>query len=62
MILRGLDQLEDGAALRRPLAERRATNGKIHSALNRAPGNTRRDVAAATAENFLHVWNAGKSS
>ena len=62
MILRDLDQLKDGAALRVPLAELGNTKENVRSALNRATRNAKRNVATATDENFLYVWNVSKSS
>ena len=62
MILRDLDQLKDGAALRVPLAELGNTKENVRSALNRATRNAKRNVATATDENFLYVWNVKKSS
>jgi hypothetical protein len=62
MILRDLDQLKDGAALRVPLAELGNTKENVRSALNRATRGAKRNVATATDENFLYVWNVSKSS
>jgi len=62
MILHDLDQLKEGAALRVPLAELGSTKENVRSALNRATRSAKRNVATATDENFLYVWNAGKSS
>ena len=62
MILRDLDQLKDGAALRVPLAELGNTKENVRSALNRATRSAKRNVATATDENFLYVWNVIKSS
>jgi hypothetical protein len=62
MILRDLDQLKAGAALRVPLAELGNTKENVRSALNRASRNAKRNVATATDENFLYVWNVSKSS
>jgi len=61
MILHDLDQLEDGAALRVPLAELGNTKENVRSALNRATRNAKRNVATATDQNFLYVWNVSKS-
>src|ERR1700674_1097015 len=61
MILRDLDQLKEGAALRVPLAELGNTKENVRSALNRATRNANRNVATATDEDFLYVWNAKKS-
>jgi hypothetical protein len=62
MILRDLDQLKDGTALRVPLAELGNTKENVRSALNRATRGAKRNVATATDENFLYVWNANGSS
>jgi hypothetical protein len=62
MILRDLDELKDGAALRVPLAELGSSKQNVRSALNRASRNAKRNVATATDENFLYVWNVSKSS
>ena len=62
LILRDLDQLKDGAALRVPLAELGDTKENVRSALNRATRSANRNVATATDENFLYVWNVSKSS
>ena len=61
MILRDLSQLKDGAALRVPLAELGNTKENVRSALNRATRKAKRNVATATDENFLYVWNVGKA-
>jgi hypothetical protein len=62
MILRDLDQLKDGAALRVPLVELGNTKENVRSALNRATRNARLKVATATDKDFLYVWNVTKSS
>ena len=56
-ILDDLDQLKDGAALRIPLSELDDTKENVRSALNRATRKQGRDVATATDDNFLYVWN-----
>jgi hypothetical protein len=61
LILRDLDQLKEGAALRVPLAELGDTKQNVRSALNRATRNAKRNVATATDENFLYVWNVVKT-
>jgi hypothetical protein len=61
MILRDLDQLKDGAALRVPLVDLGDTKQNVRSALNRATRNAKRNVATATDENFLYVWNVSKT-
>src|ERR1700722_7878352 len=62
MILRDLDQLKDGAALRVPLAELGNTKENVRSALNRATRNAKRNVATATDNDYLYVWNTSKPS
>lgn len=60
MILRDLDQLKAGAALRVPLAELGDTKENVRSALNRATRNSSRNVATATDGNFMYVWNVAE--
>jgi hypothetical protein len=62
MILRDLTQLKDGAALRVPLADLGNTKENVRSALNRATRSAKLNVATATDENFLYVWNVNKAS
>jgi hypothetical protein len=62
MILRDLDQLKDGAALRVPLIELGNTKENVRSALNRATRGAKRNVATATDADFLYVWNVNGSS
>lgn len=62
MILRDLEQLTNGAALRVPLAELGNTKENVRSALNRATRNAKLNVATATDENFLYVWNVSKAA
>ncbi|MFY9906545.1 MAG: hypothetical protein WBX02_08700 [Terriglobales bacterium] len=59
-ILADLDKLQDGAALKVPLVDLAESKEKVRSALNRAIHKTRRNVATASDENFLYVWNEGK--
>jgi hypothetical protein len=56
-ILKDLDRLKDGAALKVPLAELSQTKEKVRSALNRATRKAGRNVATATDANFLYIWN-----
>ena len=59
-ILRDLDRLSDGAALKVPLRELSEGKAKVRSALNRATRKAGRIVATASDENFLYVWNVKK--
>lgn len=56
-ILRDLDRLENGAALKVPLAELAQSKEKVRSALNRATRRAGRNVATASDAKFLYVWN-----
>src|ERR1700733_14231347 len=59
-ILRDLDQLGKDAACKVPLADLGDTKENVRSALNRATRKARREVATATDENFLYVWNVAE--
>ncbi len=59
-ILLDLDRLQDGAALKVPLAELVESKEKVRSALNRATRKAGLRVATATDDNFLYVWNVAK--
>jgi len=61
LILRDLDDLKAGAAIRVPLAELKDTKENVRSALNRATRKMKRNVATATDENFLYIWNVSKT-
>ena len=56
-ILSDLDQVEPGVALKVPLAELTDTKENVRSALNRASRKGERNVATASDETFLYVWN-----
>jgi hypothetical protein len=60
-ILKDLDNLKAGAALKVPLAELADSKEKVRSALNRATRKGGRSVATASDEKFLYVWNVTKS-
>lgn len=57
MILSDLDQLPAGVALKVPLAELEESKENVRSALNRAIHKTGRNVATASDDDFLYVWN-----
>jgi hypothetical protein len=59
-ILTDLDNLPPGAALKVPLAELDETKERVRSALNRATRKGGRNVATATDEDFLYVWNVSE--
>jgi hypothetical protein len=56
-ILSDLDQLPQGAALKVPLADLAESKEKVRSALNRAIHKGERNVATASDDTFLYVWN-----
>lgn len=60
MILKDLDQLEAGFAVKIPLSGLAESKEKVRSALNRASRKAGRKVATASDANFLYVWNVGK--
>jgi hypothetical protein len=59
-ILRDLDRLGAGSALKVPLAELAQSKEKVRSALNRATRKAGRKVATASDATFLYVWNVSK--
>jgi hypothetical protein len=61
LILRDLDQLKEGAAIKVPLAELGDSKENVRSALNRATRKSKRNVATATDESFLYVWNTHRA-
>lgn len=56
-ILSDLDQIQQGVALKVPLAQLTDTKEKVRSALNRATRKRGRHVATASDGTFLYVWN-----
>ncbi len=56
-ILADLDQIDDGFALKVPLAGLAESKEKVRSALNRATRKGGRHVATASDDTFLYVWN-----
>lgn len=59
-ILKDLDRLKGGSAIKVPLAELAESKEKVRSALNRATRKTARKVATATDATFLYVWNVSE--
>ena len=56
-ILKDLDRLGTGSALKVPLADLVQSKEKVRSALNRATRKAGRQVATASDDTFLYVWN-----
>ena len=61
IILQDLDKLQDGSAIKVPLAELVESKEKVRSALNRATRKAGRTVATASDASFLYVWNVSAS-
>jgi hypothetical protein len=59
-ILSDLDQMKAGVAIKVPLAELAETKEKVRSALNRATRKGERNVATASDDEFLYVWNVSE--
>ena len=56
-ILKDLDGLQEGKALKIPLAELPDTVVNVRSALSRATRKLGKDIPTATDENFLYIWS-----
>jgi hypothetical protein len=59
-IIRDLDNLKPGSALKVPLAALVMSKEKVRSALNRATRKASRKVATASDGTFLYVWNVSE--
>ena len=56
-ILSDLDRLKAGWAFKVPLAELGDSKANVRAALNRASRKGKRNVATASDDKFLFVWN-----
>jgi hypothetical protein len=56
-ILKDLDRLKTGGAIKVPLADLVGSKEKIRSALSRATRKAGRKVSTASDASFLYVWN-----
>lgn len=61
IILKDLDKLQDGSAIKVPLVDLADSKEKVRSALNRATRKAGRMVATASDANFLYIWNVTAS-
>jgi DNA helicase TIP49 (TBP-interacting protein) len=59
-ILKDLDNLKAGSAIKVPLADLAESKEKVRSALNRATRQAGRNVATASDGTFLYVWNVSE--
>ncbi|HET7750661.1 MAG TPA: hypothetical protein VFK81_14840 [Terriglobales bacterium] len=60
-ILKELDGLQAGRALKIPLADLPDTVVNVRSALNRATRKLGKNVDTATDENFLYIWHGPRA-
>ena len=56
-IVKNLESLKDGSALKIRLSDLPDTKVNIRSALNRATRKLKLNVATAADEEFLYIWN-----
>jgi DNA helicase TIP49 (TBP-interacting protein) len=59
-VLKDLDRLKAGSAIKVPLADLAQSKEKVRSALNRATRKQGRKVATASDATFLYVWNVSE--
>jgi hypothetical protein len=59
-VLRDLDRLKPGSAIKVPLADLVQSKERVRSALNRATRKAGRKVATASDATFLYVWNVSE--
>jgi hypothetical protein len=57
-ILEGIERLQQGSALKIPIAELPDTKENIRSALSRATKQKGIEVATSSDDNFLYVWKS----
>jgi len=60
-IIGDLDNLKEGSALRVPLSRLAASKEQVRSALNRAARKAGRDVATASDDSSLYIWNTKRA-
>jgi len=61
IILKDLDKLKDGSAIKVPLADLAESKEKVRSAVNRATRKAGRMVATASDASYLYIWNVSAS-
>jgi len=59
-ILSDLDQMRPGTAIKVPLRDLAQTKEKVRSAVNRATRKSARNVATASDDEFLYIWNVAE--
>jgi TusA-related sulfurtransferase len=60
-LIDAIEQLQDGSALKIPLAELPDSKENIRSALSRGTRQRKLDVATSSDESFLYVWKTHTS-
>jgi hypothetical protein len=60
MIVKDLDSMKEGSALKIPLKTLSESKEKVRSALNRATRKANRKVATASDSEFLYVWTVSQ--
>jgi hypothetical protein len=60
MIVKDLDNMKEGSALKIPLKSLAESKEKVRSALNRATRKANRKVATASDSEFLYVWTVSQ--
>lgn len=55
-LLRDIETLEEGRALKVPLAELPDSKANIRSALNRASRQRKLEIATSSDDDFLYIW------
>ena len=60
LILRDLDGLKAGSAIKVPLADLVESKEKVRSALNRATRKAGMKVATASDADYFYIWNVGE--
>jgi len=61
-LLKDIDQLREGMALKIPLSELPDTKENIRSALSRAARQKELDIATSSNDEFLYVWKKDDSA
>ena len=61
-LLKDIDQLREGMALKIPLSELPDTKENIRSALSRAARQKQLDIATSSNDEFLYVWKKDDSA
>lgn len=61
-LLKDIDQLREGMALKVPLSQLPDTKENIRSALSRAARQKQLDIATSSNDEFLYVWKKDESA